>query len=231
MEVGDRFNRLVVQMVYRKGGRIYAHCKCDCGGVKTVLKSNLLHKNPKSRVQSCGCLRNERVRDAVSTHGMSGSREYDRWRAMVERCTNPNHIEYHQYGGRGITMYQPWEKFMNFLMDMGDMPSPSYSLERIRVNEGYSPSNCKWIPRREQAWNRQDTVYTSDGCCFAAVAWENEVSPGRARGLSRYIISSEQVIDFCKNAPIKCNVRKWFRENRGVNISLRPKVRCVNNSH
>jgi hypothetical protein len=33
--------------------------------------------------------------------------EYNSWRAMKERCENPNHVRYHRYGGRAITIRGP----------------------------------------------------------------------------------------------------------------------------
>jgi hypothetical protein len=40
---------------------------------------------------------------------------------------------------------------------MGEPPE-GYSLERVDVNMGYSPDNCKWIPMSEQVKNRRNTV-------------------------------------------------------------------------
>jgi hypothetical protein len=73
---------------------------------------------------------------------------------MKSRCTNPNNIDYRNYGGRGIVICQRWQTFENFLQDMGPRP-PGYSIERIDVNGNYEPSNCKWIPHNEQWKNRR----------------------------------------------------------------------------
>ena len=35
----------------------------------------------------------------------------------------------------------------------------SLELDRINVNGGYSPENCRWISHHEQTLNRRDTLY------------------------------------------------------------------------
>ena len=71
---------------------------------------------------------------------------------MRRRCNSPKDTGYKDYGGRGIKVCQRWNKFNNFLADMGERPK-GYSLERIDVNGNYEPKNCKWIPMSEQGQN------------------------------------------------------------------------------
>ena len=53
---------------------------------------------------------------------MTGTRTYRIWCSMWTRCTNPKAIGWKYYGGRGIKVCKRWERFENFLKDMGVAP-------------------------------------------------------------------------------------------------------------
>lgn len=99
--------------------------------------------------------------EAVGTfHGLRReSPEYVCWRNMKARCNRPSHPHYKNYGARGITVCDEWNRsFSAFLRDMGRRPSHSHSIERDRNDEGYSPGNCRWALKAEQLRNRRNAV-------------------------------------------------------------------------
>ena len=71
---------------------------------------------------------------------------------MKTRCSNPKCRSYPHYGGRGIKVCERWQKFENFLADMGECP-PGRSIERIEPNGDYEPRNCRWATSKEQNRN------------------------------------------------------------------------------
>lgn len=96
---------------------------------------------------------------------------YSSWTSMIQRCMNPKANRYAYYGGRGISVCDHWFWFENFLEDMGERPTGT-SLERIDVNSGYDPENCRWATRSEQQRNRRDNyTYTYNNITLTLQAW------------------------------------------------------------
>ena len=153
---GQRFGHLTV--VRRHGPKSLWYCVCDCGNNTVVRTCRLLSGNNKS----CGCRKRAVLGEAMRTHGLANSRitgytsrAYGVWQAMKDRCSNPHRIDYHRYGGRGITVCSEWAaSFETFLKDMGEPPI-GLTLERENNNVGYCKANCKWATRKEQALNRE----------------------------------------------------------------------------
>lgn len=84
--------------------------------------------------------------------------EYHAWEAMIQRCYNPKHPRYNQYGGRKIKVCRRWKKsFDSFLLDLGPRPSNGHSIDRINNRLGYRPDNCRWATAAEQMRNTRKT--------------------------------------------------------------------------
>ncbi len=101
----------------------------------------------------------------TGSYRKSHSPEYTAWVAIKQRCYNPKHDSYPQYGGRGIAMFEPWkESYDLFLEHVGRRPYRGYSIDRIDTNVGYFPGNLRWASASQQQRNRRDNMnLTFDG--------------------------------------------------------------------
>lgn len=170
--IGRKFNRLTVLSEFKKNGSYFYNCKCDCGNDVHVLGMHLRDGHTKS----CGCLQKETIINRSTVHGLNKTPEYYSWQGMLSRCYYQKHIEYANYGGRGISVCRRWKNsFQNFIDDMGFKPSGNHSLDRINTNEGYSPDNCRWATRAEQSLNRTDNHRLEfNGRNLTIKEWSNE---------------------------------------------------------
>jgi hypothetical protein len=108
-------------------------------------------------------------------HGLYKSREYAVWNAMLSRCYNPNVVGYRDYGAKGITVCRWWLAFENFYADMGPRPRGG-TIERINNKGPYSPRNCRWATRQEQAQNKSNSrLLTHGGRTQTMAAWAHEL--------------------------------------------------------
>lgn len=104
---------------------------------------------------------------------MSGSRLNNIFRNLKARCENPKRDHYKYYGERGIAVCDEWNNtekvpedhnatkgylaFKKWALTHGY--KEGLTIDRINVNKGYSPDNCRWITVQEQNNNKRNNCY------------------------------------------------------------------------
>lgn len=100
---------------------------------------------------------------------------YNVWNSMRQRCSNPKRKQFKDYGGRGISVCERWNKLENFEADMGPRPD-GYTLERRDNSKNYEPSNCFWATRKAQRRNQRNVeLYTHEGKTQCLADWALEL--------------------------------------------------------
>ena len=79
---------------------------------------------------------------------------------MRERCGTPSHHAFRWYGAKGVKVCEEWstfEAFKDWALSAGYEHHPELSrgdrlsIDRINPDGDYEPSNCRWIPGRENS--------------------------------------------------------------------------------
>src|SRR4029077_20496278 len=124
----------------------------------------------------------------IFIHGASTSTnqiatpEYRAWNRIIYDTENPRSKNFHNYGGRGITMCdRRRHSFPQFLADVGLRPSPRHSLDRINNEKGYVPRNVRWPLPEVQCNNmRVNPRLTFKGRSQTVSQWARELGINRA---------------------------------------------------
>lgn len=149
-KIGSKFGKwtIIDEQIIVQLGLMWQKVQCECGH-KQLCRTRDLRFGKSKGCKSCA--------SSVSNfkHGFRYTKEYRTWRGLRDRCSNPKSKDYPKYGGRGIDYDPRWDKFENFINDMGRKPSPELQLDRIDNDKGYYKENCRWVTAKENFNNRK----------------------------------------------------------------------------
>ena len=149
---GQRFGRWIVIQPSQWDGRVSLTLVwCECGTQRKVRTCSLT----RGASQSCGCLEKELAQARETTHGMRHTRLYRIWGLMKQRCSNPKMDNWEYYGGKGIVVCKAWQTFENFQRwSVENGYTDELTIDRIKSDRNYTPSNCRWVTWEVQQKNR-----------------------------------------------------------------------------
>lgn len=156
--LGSKYGRLTIIEDLGKTDycrRIIAQCECG------VIKKYALNELRSGGTKSCGCLLKEMAPTYTKTHGLSKHHLYFIWHNMKCRCYDIKNAGYHNYGGRGIVVYEKWIKDFKSFFDWAIASGwqKGLTIERMNNDGNYEPSNCIWADDLTQAHNKRTNVY------------------------------------------------------------------------
>ena len=153
---GDRFT--VTEYLYSKGTEYYYNILFhETGKTKIAEKRNILRGNVRDNyrksIYGVAC-----KGDASSKSPKLNKIAFKRWYAMIERCYNPDAINFRSYGAKGVTVSDRWLCFENFLCDLPSIPGfdenayicGDIQLDKdtlIEGNKTYEIGSCRFLPR------------------------------------------------------------------------------------
>ena len=148
---GQRRGKLLILSENFDKKRRHWNCICDCGATRVVRQDAL----KPGGTESCG--------ECIYDSQVSYSSEYIVWIGIKARCNNPNHANYHNYGGRGISICDEWKNdFNKFFEYVGPRPD-NHNIDRIDPNGNYEPGNVRWVDKSVSAANTRLTCNNSTG--------------------------------------------------------------------
>lgn len=139
---------------------------------------------------------------------MSKTQLFGVWAMMLSRCSNKNVKAYKDYGGRGISVCDRWQFFENFYADMGDRPTPNHQIDRIDNDGPYSPENCQWALREQQAKNKRNNRFiTANGESLHLAEWARRLGCNPSAILARLATGMPEDEAVTKPIPERPNSR------------------------
>lgn len=143
-------------------GHTYVDVQCEHGTSRQAL-TNLRGQ------KILGCKLCFQKRNGLFTFTDDMDRKlFKHYKSIYNRTTYASVNGYHNYGAAGIKLAPEWENnpraFIDYIKNLPGYASGK-TLDRIDNDSGYQPGNLRWATRKEQAFNRRDTI---------KVEWNNE---------------------------------------------------------
>lgn len=146
----------------RRAGRIAAILQCSCGETYVAPLQSLY----AGKILSCGCWQREQGVSLSSrtrwkdSHGLASHPLYHTWTGMMSRCYDPQHVSFHNYGGRGIKVAEYWHDVRRFLSDIDQLLGPRperHTLDRKNTDGDYAWDNVQWASYPQQQRNKRNS--------------------------------------------------------------------------
>ena len=98
---------------------------------------------------------------------------------MRDRCYNPRNKAFRFYGGMGVTICDEWladpKRFESWALAHGY--TDKLTIDRIDSAKGYSPANCRWVSKHDNAkWKATTNHFTVNGVTNSGRGWAEQLA-------------------------------------------------------
>jgi hypothetical protein len=157
--IGQKFGKYIVI----SDGKIISKsrhwfCRCECGVEKYVQRHSLITGKTKSCRTCCGAHGHVR-------HGLSSTPEYQTVRRHYRYIFEDFHPKYKWYKGMPFepdwsfqTGGAIWKGAQWIRENLGLRPTSEHTMDIINRDLGFVKGNLRWATRKEQVYNRRNTV-------------------------------------------------------------------------
>lgn len=141
------------------------HAIFECTSCKEHFEARATGKAAKNQTTCINCAGKHKL----STHPL-----YAIWNSIKQRCYNPKRKDYHKYGGKGVTMYEPWINDVTAFIEWslangwksGLVIDKDIKSKELGIVPIYSPDTLSFITTKENAYEanaKKVAQYTIDG--------------------------------------------------------------------
>lgn len=197
-KIGDTINDMKILNIYIDHNRALIY-DCECMICSKQKKIYAYEIQSSSEYYT----RHEHCDRFLTTRGLArdNPRMYSIWKNMKQRIENPNNKDYHNYGGRGLTI--EYNNFTEFYEDQHEeyyeackeLGENNVSIDRINNDIGYCKNNIRWTNPQTQAKNRRCIQSKSNWFYAFSPDGKIYVSNSKSKFAANHGFSSSSICD------------------------------------
>lgn len=151
-------------------------------------------------------------------HGQTNTRLFKIWTSMHERCERKKHVQFYNYGGRGISVCKEWDEFLPFSeWAKANGYDDSLTLDRIDGDKGYCPENCRWTTWKVQQNNKRTNHHVEyGGETYTLTQLAEKI--GMNKTTLRERLNSGWSVEDAVNKPVRARTRGYRMSHCGARM-------------
>lgn len=154
-------------------GHIIYNCKCIHCGTERQMQLSSIKYNKSSVCTHYVTIGSITIPNAIEDKSIPNRRLRKIFIDIIHRCYDITDKAYRFYGEKGIGICEKWIKnpceFYQWSINNGY--NRKLSIDRIDEEKDYSPENCRWISRSENARFKSNTNYITVTVTLSGRQW------------------------------------------------------------